>query len=260
MSRVVDLNKDFFKIIDICSSQNIVKENVIKNHDDNLWWPRKVKDYRKRLIIAGLSTRISYNMIKTYMVVVDNLDEHEYEELCAMSDEELIKIIGKLGLQKARLRFSRSMFAFIKKKSKFLKEFSNNELIELIKKEVSGASYKVAQCCVLYYRGYHCGVVPVDSGMKDMLLPCLGVNLPKGSRGNEKGRKILESCVKSNPELRSLVFKNEYDKKIEMHYPLFWWTHLVLIYYKRFFYNKHCSKNCPLKKEFIIKGVCENDK
>ena len=49
-------------ILDICSEQPDVKENVIKNHDNNLWWPLDITDYRKRLLVAGLSTRISYNM------------------------------------------------------------------------------------------------------------------------------------------------------------------------------------------------------
>jgi hypothetical protein len=151
----------------------------------------------------------------------------------------------------------RSMFTFIQKKSDTLKGLSNNRLIELIKDEVDGASYKVAQCCALYYRGYHCGIIPVDSGMKDMLLPCLGVSLPNGSRGNEEGRKILEFYVRSNQKLRILISKNGYDEKIEKYHPLFWWAHLVLIYYKRFFCNKHCSKNCPLKEIFIVRNICD---
>ena len=57
---------DFMKMIDICSKQQDVKEEVYKNHDENMWWPMSIKDGKKRLLIAGLSTRISYNMILTY--------------------------------------------------------------------------------------------------------------------------------------------------------------------------------------------------
>ena len=61
---------DFMKIINICAKQEDVKKEVRDNHDENKWWPTSVSDYRKRLLIAGLSTRISYNMIGTYQKVI----------------------------------------------------------------------------------------------------------------------------------------------------------------------------------------------
>ena len=68
--------EEFKNIIDICSKQEKVKIAVLNNHDNNLWWPLEVEDYRKRLLIAGLSTRISYNMINTYRSVINELNSY----------------------------------------------------------------------------------------------------------------------------------------------------------------------------------------
>ena len=71
------MNEENFKrIIELCGSQEDVKKEVYKNHDNNMWWPLDVNDARKRLIIAGLSTRISYNMINTYSKVIKELNEY----------------------------------------------------------------------------------------------------------------------------------------------------------------------------------------
>ena len=43
-----------------------VKEEIFKNYNNNLGWSIDIEDYRKRLLIAGLSTRIFYNMINSY--------------------------------------------------------------------------------------------------------------------------------------------------------------------------------------------------
>ena len=72
------------RILAICSSDESVKEEVVKNHDNNLWWPTDIADKRMRLLIAGLSTRISYNMIATYQQVVAKLNKHSYEEIIKM--------------------------------------------------------------------------------------------------------------------------------------------------------------------------------
>ena len=66
--------EEFKKIIYICSKQEKVKEAVLKNHDNNLWWPLEITDYRKRMLFAGLSTRISYNMINCYRNVIFELN------------------------------------------------------------------------------------------------------------------------------------------------------------------------------------------
>jgi endonuclease III len=241
--------KFLYKVLDICSSQESVKEDVIKNHDNNLWWPNDISDSRKRLLIAGLSTRVSYNMINKYRKVIFDLDSYSYEELHLMNDSKLASIIEKIGLVNTRIKYLRSMFLFIDKYNNQFNELGNQELIKLIKENVNGASYKVAQCCTLYLKGYYSGIMPVDSGMKDMLLPCMGFNCAKGAIGHEISRIELEELVHSM-DLWSLIDKNGYNKlKIPDNKPLTWWAHLVLIYYKRNFCNKHKSEICPLRKE-----------
>lgn len=136
--------EEFKKIIDICSKQPEVKVAIKRNHDDNLWWPLEVKDYRKRLLIAGLSTRISYNMIHVYQNVINHLNHYSYEEIENMTKEELVNLIKDLGLSNARYRYLSSMMQFIKVFDEEIKTLSNDELIHLIAEQVEGASYKVA--------------------------------------------------------------------------------------------------------------------
>lgn len=247
VQKIMLTQKNIYQILDICSSQEVVRKEVKKNHDNNLWWPNSVVDHRKRLLIAGLSTRISYNMIDKYREVILNLDSHSYEELCSMSDDELINIIKKLGLSNTRIKYLRSMFVFIDKYQDRFDRLNNQELIELISAEVNGASYKVAQCCTLYLRGYYSGVMPVDSGMKDMLLPCIGFDIASGALGHEIARLELERLV-CDVNLKPLIEKNGYSElNIPCDKPLTWWAHLVLIYFKRNFCNKHKPDECPLK-------------
>lgn len=245
----VQMNKEkLYRILEICSSLEDVKEDVIKNHDNNLWWPLDVTDYRKRLLIAGLSTRISYNMINSYRKVIYDLNQYDYEQLKEMSEGNLIDIITPLGLANTRHAYVKSMIEFIEKYGDEINSLSNNELIELIANNVKGASYKVAQCCVLYIRDYYCCIMPVDSGMKDVLLPCLGFKEYKGAIGHDLARKEVESLV-ADLDLLPLLQKNGYeDLTIPKDTNLTWWAHLVMIYYKRHYCNKHKSDDCPIKK------------
>ena len=41
---------ELYEFLDVCSKQEPVKKEVIKNHDNNLWWPKEIEDYRKREI------------------------------------------------------------------------------------------------------------------------------------------------------------------------------------------------------------------
>src|SRR5574344_426649 len=244
------------EILSICSAMPDVKEDIFKNHDNNMWWPLEVEDYRKRLLIAGLSTRISYNMINSYRKVIDDLNCYSYGEIKNMSEEELINIIKGLGLSNTRYKYLNSMIKFIESYENELQEKSADELIKLIADNVNGASYKVAQCCVLYMRGYHCGIMPVDSGMKDVELPCMGFNEYKNAIGHDVLRKQLQELVNDN-DMTDIIKKNGYETlNIPDYQNATWWAHLVLIYFKRHYCNKHNPDECPLAKETDIKCKC----
>lgn len=251
------MDKDSIKkVLDICSRQEDVKKDIFKNHDNNMWWPIDIKDYRKRLLIAGLSTRISYSMINSYIKIINDLNNYTYEEIKNMSEEEIVKIIKGLGLSNTRYKYISSMILFIEKNKEALQTLEIDELIILIAKNVNGASYKVAQCCVLYMRGYYCGIMPVDSGMKDVQLPCLGFKEYKNAIGHDILRKELEELVKDN-DLKDIIIKNGYkDLNIPDYNNATWWAHLVLIYYKRHYCNKHKPNQCPLKDLVSSKNKC----
>ena len=248
--------EEFKKIIDICSNQEEVRNAVKKNHNNNLWWPLEVEDYRKRLLIAGLSTRISYNMIDSYRKVINDLNGYTYDEIKNMTEDEIINIIKGLGLSNTRYKYLSSMIDFIEKYDNEIKTLSNDELIKLIADNVSGASYKVAQCCVLYIRGYYSGIMPVDSGMKDVELPCLGFEQYKNALGHDILRKELETIVKDN-NMEEIIKQNGYEElKVENYDNATWFCHLVLIYYKRYFCNKHNPEICPLRDYVEVKCKC----
>lgn len=249
----------FMKIIDICSKQEDVKKEVYKNHDNNKWWPKEIKDYRKRLLIAGLSTRISYNMIDIYQKVIQKFNTYSYEQICTMDEETLTNIIRPLGLTKSRITYIKSMIGFIEKNGKIINKLSNNELIDLIAKEVNGASYKVGECCTLYMRGYYCGVMPVDSGMKDIELPCMGFDYIKSAKGNKILSDEILKIVKRN-DFKKIIKENGYeDLNIENIDNPTWLIHLILIYYKRLYCNKHRIDDCELNKQKLAKKECKSE-
>lgn len=249
--------EEFKQIIDICSNQEEVKKAVKKNHDNNLWWPLEVEDYRKRLLIAGLSTRISYNMIDSYRKVIKSLNSYTYDDIKNMTEEEIVNIIKGLGLSNTRYKYLSSMIYFIEKYDNEIKTLSNDELIKLIADNVNGASYKVAQCCVLYIRGYYSGVMPVDSGMKDVELPCLGFEQYKNAVGHDILRKELEKLTNDN-NMKEILKQNGYEElKVDDYNNATWFCHLVLIYYKRYFCNKHNHDSCPLKDCVEVKYGCK---
>ncbi len=125
------------------------------DNNEHLRWSLEVEDYRKRLLIAGLSTRISYNMIDSYRKVINDLNSYTYDEIKNMMKDEIINIIKGLGLSNARYKYLSSIIDFIEK----------------------------------------------------------------------------------------------YDNAT-------WFCHLVLIYYKRYFCNKHNPENCPLRNHVEVKCKC----
>ena len=125
------------------------------DNNEHLRWSLEVEDYRKRLLIAGISTRISYNMIDSYRKVITDLNSYTYDEIKNMMKDEIINIIKGLGLSNARYKYLSSIIDFIEK----------------------------------------------------------------------------------------------YDNAT-------WFCHLVLIYYKRYFCNKHNPENCPLRNHVEVKCKC----
>jgi endonuclease III len=250
------MNDMLFNVIRTCASLEDVREEVFKNHDDNQWWPLFVKDWRLRMVVVGWSTRIHYfSMIQKYREVVFKVNEVGYEQFCRFTEGEMRKILEPLGLIKSRIQYFKSIVKFIKEygKEKLL-EMPNDDLIELIKRQVWGAGYKVAQCAVLYAKGYHCGVFPVDSGMKDMLGPCIGFHLPRGPKGHEIMRKCIGKILKAHPlEYHNLALDTGYKKlKIPEKKAPIWWAHLVLIYFKRRYCNYRKYRSCPLRADLKI--------
>jgi len=245
-------NEVLFEAIKICASLPEVHQEVFKNHDNNRWWPVTVKDWRLRMVIAGWSARVSYNVISTYQRVVSDVNRIGYDQLCKMSDAELHEVVGPLGLFKARSQYLKSLRMFVKEledKRESPLEISNDDLIELFARKVKWASYKVAQCAVLYAKGYHCGVFPVDSGMKDRLGPCLGLHLPRGPIAHEVMRKRIEEILNAHPlKYQKLALETGYGGlAIPKREPPIWWAHLALIYFKRLYCNRRDPQNCPLR-------------
>ena len=249
---IIPTVEEFEKIIDICSKSDRVRTEVLKNHNNNLWWPLKVKDWRIRMLVSGLSTRVSYRMVHKYIYVVDRLNDYSYEEVKTMSEKKFREIVKPIGLQDSRVAFWQSIISFfemLENEGIVPDSLSHDEFVELIQHNVQGAGYKVAQCCVLYARGYYCGVMPVDSGMKDMLGLCLGFSYPKsGAISHEIFRKQLEKLTKEI-NCKEIANKNNFlDLEVPDLDYLTWWTHLVLIYFKRYYCNLRNYSLCPLRK------------
>ena len=132
---------EFERILFRCASLPDVRSEVLRNHDDNRWWPCHVSDWRVRMLIAGLSTRISYAMISTYQSVVSTITAIGYPRLARLSDAELSAVVAPLGLQLTRVKFCRSLMAFIddlRQHDVSVETASNDELINLIQREVHG--------------------------------------------------------------------------------------------------------------------------
>lgn len=253
--RILDPTK-YSKVLEICASQEEVREEVLKNYENNMWWPRGVKDWRVRFLIAGLSARVSYRMIKTYQGVIEKLREYSYEEIASMPEREFVSIIRPLGLINLRRKFWQSVVNFIKRiegGELDLNALSNDELISLIRKDIEGTDYHLAQCCTLYLRGYHSGIIPVDSGMVKTLGPCLGFPVPRGVHGYEVLRKELEELSRKIDCSKIARAAGYQSLTLLENRPLTWWMHLVLIYYKRLFCNRGDPKSCPFKKECLLR-------
>jgi endonuclease III-like uncharacterized protein len=241
-----------YQLLQRCGALSGVKAEVFRNHDDNQWWPLAVSDWRLRLVIAGWSTRVSYHMISTYRGVVEKANNLGYDQLCTLPDDEIEQVVASIGLARTRCTYFRSVQSFLQQSELTLEALhasKNDVLIEQFAANVTGAGYKVAQCAILYAKGYHCGIFPVDSGMKDMLGPCLGLSLPRTPIAHEIMRQHLEGLLQTHASsYLQLARELEYGTLALPHdsAPV-WWAHLVLIYFKRQFCNVHHPHLCPLR-------------
>lgn len=241
-------------LVTVVASDHAVRSAVDANHDDNRWWPTAIGDWRLRIVLAGWSTRISYNMVDHYRSVVDRVGDIGYEELIRQDDEELLSLIRPIGLPSSRIAYLRSAASYIERlESAGMDVWSRtaNEFIVDFAERVEFAGFKVAQCAALYGRGYHCGVIPVDSGMVSKLAPCLGLRLPNSAASHEILRQLLESSAdRDSLHYRQLIELNGYNVTLPDEVVPTWWLHLVLIYFKRIYCNRPSDRLC------VARPVC----
>jgi endonuclease III len=256
-----------YELVATAAAQPDVKAAVEANHDDNRWWPLFVSDWRVRMTVAGWSTRVSYAMIGTYADVVTRADALGWNELAQMNDKSLGAMVRPLGLTAARVSYLRSLAGFIDKSFASICDLGvtrPEELIGPFAASVHGAGYKVAQCAALYAGGYHCGIIPVDSGMVTRLAPFLGIRLVNGPIAHEQLRQILQACTAAHADAyRDLVSRLGYDICIPADADPTWLVHLVLIYFKRFYLNRPGPRPCPSRPacgDFLDCGCSDQSK
>lgn len=92
----------FATALEKCASLPDVRHDVLANHDNNRWWPRSVKDWRLRMMIAGLGTRVSYAMLSTHEAVVSKFRTIGYTRLTRLPDDQLAEILGPLARRTSR--------------------------------------------------------------------------------------------------------------------------------------------------------------
>ena len=251
---------EFSRILELAASMANVQKDIRDNYWNNRWWPVEIEDWRLKILCAGLSTRVNYNAITTYQYVRDRLIHYGFDGLHSLSKREFTQIVRPIGLAESRWEFWQSLRDFATKlpNSKEippkLQTLSNTELIEFLQKNIRGVGYKVAQGSALYIRGYHCGIIPVDSGMKDLLGQCLGFNTSPNARGHELMRKHVEKLAGELDYSQLLSKTNFHDILAEMKEGEIntWWVHLALIYFKRRYCNLHDASKCPLAKDPLL--------
>lgn len=165
-----------------------------------------------------------------------HVDSLGFDQLVAADDEKVTKWVQPIGLPAARITYLRSLATFLERHGVDILSGRADKVISMFATEVAQASFKVAQCALLYARGYHCGIIPVDSGMVTKLVPALGINLPSGAIAHEAMRHVLQDCVAHRAE-DYLRLAGQQAVTIPDDTVPTWWAHLVLIYFKRLFRN-----------------------
>jgi endonuclease III len=238
-----------YSLVACAARQADVRTAVEANHDDNRWWPLSVSDWRVRMTAAGWSSRVSYSMISTYAQVVSRADQIGWSGLTGLDDTALAEIVRPLGLVNSRVSYLRSLAGFVgsaQASGTDLAGLPHEDLIRVFASGVRGAGYKVAQCAALYARGYHCGIIPVDSGMVTRLAPFLGIGLNPGPDAHEQLRHLLQAAAGSMADwYRELASALGYDVRIPQDADPTWFVHLVLIYFKRLYLNWPGPRLCP---------------
>jgi endonuclease III len=238
-----------YSFVSRAAAQPDVQAAVEANHDDNRWWPDYVRDWRVRMAVAGWSSRVSYAMVGTYASVVARADTLGWGTLTELNDESLTRLVRPIGLPAARIRYLRSLTRFIDRAPSSGTDVvtaAPDDVIASFTAGVDGAGYNTAQCAVLYARGYHCGVIPVDSGMVTKLAPLIGITLASGAAGYEHLRQLLQPAVTAHADAyRDLASRLGYQVSIPPDAAPTWFAHLVLIYFKRLYLNRPAPDLCP---------------
>ncbi|NJP43137.1 hypothetical protein [Actinacidiphila epipremni] len=247
--RAID-NRRIHRLVERAAALPDVRTEAEANHDDNRWWPLSTTDHRMRMLAAGWSTRVSYRMVETYRHVILAADARGFDVLANASDDDLGALVRPIGLPRARIDYLRSLVDLCTLWDKQAIDPSSptasvDDLVADFAERVRGASFKVAQCALLNARGYHSGIVPVDSGMVGKLAPALGIELPSGAVAHERFRHILEAAVHAHrDDFRALAVQHEYAVTIPDGAEPTWWVHLVLIYFKRLYLNGPSPRLC----------------
>jgi endonuclease III len=256
-----ELAERVYSLVACGARQPDVRAAVEANHDDNRWWPLSVTDWRVRMTAAGWSTRISYSMISTYASVVARADQLGWNNLTTLDDTALAAIVRPLGLITSRVSYLRSLAEFVHNAETAgtdLTGLQPEELIRVFAASVHGAGYKVAQCAALYAHGYHCGIIPVDSGMVSRLAPFLGIRLSPSPDAHEQLRHLLQAAASSMTDrYRELASTLSYGVRIPQDADPTWFVHLVLIYFKRLYLNRPGPRLCarrPACEDFLDCG------
>lgn len=239
-----DLASRVAALAQAAAAQPDVRAAVEANHDDNAWWPTYVIDPRVRMLVAGWSSRVSYAMVGTYAAVVKAADAHGWEQLTSMDDFQLAALVRPIGLSQARIGYLHSLHRYLDARGvEEVLATPATDVITDFATHVHGASYKVAQCAALYARGYHCGIIPVDSGMVSLLAPLLGLKLESGPQAHERMRLLLQDCAtRDAARYRCLIDSHDYAVTLPDGAAPTWWLHLVLIYFKRLYLNHPASR------------------
>jgi hypothetical protein len=246
-----ELAERVYSLVAAAAVQPGVRAAVEANHDDNRWWPRSVSDWRVRMTVAGWSTRVSYAMIGTYSGVVARADALGWDGLTVLDDQAATALVRPLGLAASRVGYLRSLSGFISKADAAGTDLAGmhaGNLVRLFAASIHGAGYKVAQCATLYARGYHCGIIPVDSGMVTRLAPFLGIELRPGPAAHEQLRHLLEASTSAIADrYKDLAVRLGYQVRIPDDADPTWFVHLVLIYFKRLYLNRPGPRLCQLR-------------